>query len=48
MYQFDRSSYNERVNWVHSGYPEILFADLGPDPILPDPVDTVLEVRLKG
>ena len=35
------------ASWVHSDYPEILFADLGPDPVLPDPVDTVLEVRLK-
>jgi alpha-L-fucosidase len=33
---------------VHSDYPEILFADLGTDPMLPDPVDTVLEVSLKG
>ena len=36
------------TSWVHSDYPEILFADLGPDPVLPDPVDTVLEVCLKG
>ena len=36
------------TSWVHSDYPEILFADLGDDPVLPDPVDTVLEVRLKG
>ena len=36
------------TSWVHSDYPEILFADLGPDPVLPDPVDTVLEIRLKG
>ncbi len=36
------------ASWVHSDYPEILFADLGEDPVLPDPVDTVLEVRLKG
>lgn len=35
------------TSWVHSDYPDILFADLGPDPILPDPVDTVLEVLLK-
>ena len=35
------------VSWVHSDYPEIVFADLGPDPVLPDPVDTVLEVILK-
>ncbi len=36
------------TSWVHSDYPDIVFADLGPDPILPDPVDTVLEVRLKA
>ena len=35
------------TSWVHSDYPEILFADLGPDPYLPDPVDTVIEVILK-
>ena len=34
------------TSWVHSDYPQILFADLGPDPVLPDPVDTVLEVLL--
>lgn len=35
------------TSWVHSDYPDIVFADLGPDPVLPDPVDTVLEVVLK-
>lgn len=35
------------TSWVHSDYPDILFANLGPDPVLPDPVDTVLEVILK-
>lgn len=35
------------TSWVHSDYPGLAFADLGPDPVLPDPVDTVLEVRLK-
>lgn len=35
------------TSWVHSDYPEIVFADLGPDPVLPDPIDTVLEVILK-
>ena len=35
------------TSWVHSDYPELAFADLGPNPVLPDPVDTVLEVRLK-
>lgn len=35
------------TSWVHSDYPDIVFANLGPNPILPDPVDTVLEVTLK-
>lgn len=35
------------TSWVHSDYPGIVFANLGPDPVLPDPVDTVLEVTLK-
>ena len=33
-------------SWTHSDYPELLFADLGPSPILPDPVDTVLKLKL--
>ena len=33
-------------NWVSKNYPELTFADLGKNPILPDPVDTVLEVEL--
>lgn len=33
--------------WIYDNYPDIVFADLGPSPILPDPVDTVLEVTLK-
>lgn len=35
------------TSWVHSDYPDIVFADLGPDPVLPDSVDTVIEVTLK-
>lgn len=34
-------------NWVSNNYPDITFADLGNNPILPDPVDTVLEVELQ-
>ena len=34
-------------SWVHSDYPDIVFADLGPDPVLPDAIDTVLEVIMK-
>lgn len=36
------------TSWVHSDYPGITFANLGEDPCLPDPVDTVLEVTLKA
>ena len=32
--------------WMHSDYPDIAFVDLGPDPVLPDPVDYVLEVEM--
>ena len=35
-------------SWVRSNYPDLAFADLGPDPVLPDPVDTVIEVTMKG
>ncbi|MBR3972793.1 MAG: alpha-L-fucosidase [Oscillospiraceae bacterium] len=35
------------TSWVHSDYPEIVFADLGPDPNLPDEIDTVIEVVLR-
>jgi Alpha-L-fucosidase len=34
-------------NWVSNNYPEITFADLGQNPVLPDLVDTVIEVELK-
>ena len=36
------------TSWVHSDYPDIVFADLGPDPNLPDEIDTVLEITLKA
>ena len=34
------------TSWVHSDYPDIVFADLGLDPVLPDQTDTVLDVIL--
>lgn len=34
-------------SWVHSDYPDIAFATLGENPILPDPVDYVLKVKVK-
>ena len=33
--------------WTSNNYPDVVFVDLGEDPVLPDPVDTVLEVTLK-
>ena len=35
-------------DWICNNYPDIVFASLGPDPVLPDPVDTVLEVHLRS
>ena len=35
-------------HFTYANYPDIVFADLGPDPILPDPRDYVLEVEMKG
>lgn len=43
----DGSEVKMSTSWVHSDYPELLFADLGENPLLPDPVDTVLEIDLK-
>lgn len=34
-------------SWVHSDYPDMAFADLGPDPTLVDGTDTVLKLTLK-
>lgn len=33
--------------WVYDNYPDVVFANLGEDPVLPDAADTVLEVRVK-
>ena len=35
------------ASWVHSDYPDLVFAELGPNPVLLDGTDTVLEVRLR-
>lgn len=34
-------------SWVHSDYPDVTFLNLGPDPNLPDEIDTVIEITLK-
>lgn len=36
-----------RGEWVRSDGPELAFAGLDPDPVLPDGTDTVLEIRLR-
>lgn len=33
-------------NWVNNNYPDITFADIGQNPVLPDSIDTVIEVEL--
>lgn len=43
----DGSEVQLSTSWVHSDYPELAFADLGEDPVLPDPIDTVLEIQLR-
>ena len=35
------------TSWTHSDYPDIVFADLGPNPVLPDQTDTVIEVTTR-
>lgn len=35
------------TSWVHSDYPNIVFANLGLNPILPDPIDYVLAVEME-
>ncbi len=33
--------------WITDNYPDVVFVSLGPDPLLPDETDTVIEVILK-
>ena len=35
-------------SWMAANYPDTVFVSLGESPILPDEVDTVLEITLKG
>ena len=39
--------YEYTTSCAHSDYPTMAFADLGEDPVLPDGVDTVIDVILK-
>ncbi|MCI8623074.1 MAG: alpha-L-fucosidase [Provencibacterium sp.] len=34
-------------NWITDNYPDVTFISFGESPLLPDPIDTVVEVRLK-
>ena len=33
-------------DWITTNYPELVFVSLGASPVLPDPIDTVIEVDL--
>ena len=33
-------------DWITTNYPELVFVSLGASPVLPDPIDTVIEVEL--
>ena len=35
-------------NWMTANYPDTVFVTLGENPVLPDSIDTVLEVTLKA
>ena len=35
-------------SWMAANYPDTVFVSLGDSPILPDPVDTVLEITLRA
>ena len=35
-------------NWMTANYPDTVFVTLGENPVLPDAIDTVLEVTLKA
>lgn len=34
-------------SWITSNYPQFVYVDLGENPVLPDTIDTVIEVVLK-
>lgn len=44
---WDGSEVKISSSWVHSDYPQVCFLDLGPNPVLPDETDTVIEIRLQ-
>ncbi|HIU47346.1 MAG TPA: alpha-L-fucosidase [Candidatus Fimadaptatus faecigallinarum] len=43
----DGSELKIERNWITNNYPDIVFVSLGENPLLPDPVDTVIKVELK-
>ena len=43
----DGSELRIAANWITGNYPDEVFVDFGPSPLLPDPIDTVIEVELK-
>ena len=44
---YDGRSLPVSDTWITGNYPDLVFTDLGEDPDLPDPCDTVIEVTLK-
>ena len=44
----DGSELRVANDWITQNYPDIAFISFGASPHLPDPVDTVVEVELKG
>lgn len=43
----DGSEMPVQVDWISSNYPDKVFVSFGSSPLLPDPIDTVIEVLLK-
>ena len=44
----DGSEMQVSQSWITDNYPDIAFVSFGSSPKLPDPIDTVIEVELKG
>ncbi len=44
----DGSELEVADHWITDNYPDLVFVQLGESPVLPDPVDTVIQVELKA
>ncbi|MDD4797383.1 MAG: alpha-L-fucosidase [Eubacteriales bacterium] len=47
-YLADGSELHMVKNWITTNYSDVVFTTFGPDPQLPDAVDSVIQVELKG